>query len=90
MAKLSCSYFLVLMIVFSVCLMVEKTEGKELIKKETTDAGKVCVTTIKEGLDCIKFFCDHDCAAQHKGGLGYCEDDPKVPGPLNCRCAYPC
>ncbi|KAG2319463.1 hypothetical protein Bca4012_054296 [Brassica carinata] len=78
MAKLSCSYFLVLMIVFSVCLMVEETEGK------------VCEITIREGTDCIRSFCSQDCAAQHKGGLGYCVDDPKVPGPLNCRCTYDC
>ncbi|KAF2583045.1 hypothetical protein F2Q68_00006622 [Brassica cretica] len=78
MAKLSCSYFLVLMIVFSVCLMVEKTEGK------------VCEITLKVGTDCIRFFCAQDCAGQYYGGLGYCFDDPKVPGPLNCRCRYDC
>ncbi|RID78278.1 hypothetical protein BRARA_A01122 [Brassica rapa] len=78
MAKLSCSYLLVLMIVFSVCLMVEKTEGK------------VCAVTIIEGKDCKRSFCSRDCAMQHKGGLGFCIDDPEVPGLLNCRCVYDC
>ncbi|CAF1711952.1 hypothetical protein HID58_057278 [Brassica napus] len=79
MAKLSCSYFLVLMIVFSVYLMVEKTEGK-----------KICQTTINKGVDCIRFVCRKDCARQHIGGLAYCFNDPEVPGPLNCRCTYYC
>ncbi|KAF8053433.1 hypothetical protein N665_1415s0010 [Sinapis alba] len=78
MAKLSCSYFLVLLITFSVCLMVKTTEGK------------ICEITIDKEVDCIRFFCGEDCDALHNGGLGYCLDDPKVPGSLNCRCRYNC
>ncbi|KAL0698175.1 hypothetical protein Bca4012_054297 [Brassica carinata] len=77
MAKLSYSYFLVLMIVFSVYLLVEKTEGS------------ICQITIDKGVDCIREVCRKDCAAQHNG-LAYCFDDPEVPGPLNCRCHYYC
>ncbi|KAF8058167.1 hypothetical protein N665_0858s0004 [Sinapis alba] len=76
MAKL-CSYFLVLMIVFSVCLMVERAEGK------------LCQITINKEQNCISFFCMQDCSGLYNG-VGHCLDDPKVPGPLNCRCKYNC
>ncbi|KAF8053432.1 hypothetical protein N665_1415s0009 [Sinapis alba] len=78
MAKLSNSCFLVLMIVFSVYLIVVKTERN------------ICQTTINKEVDCIRFFCRKDCAALHSGGLAYCFDDPEVPGSLNCRCTYYC
>ncbi|CAH8388323.1 unnamed protein product [Eruca vesicaria subsp. sativa] len=74
MAKLSCYYLLVLIIVFSV------------VKAE----GKLCEITLIRGIDCIRLSCAKECAERYKGGLGYCSDDPKVPGPLNCDCVYPC
>ncbi|KAF8053431.1 hypothetical protein N665_1415s0008 [Sinapis alba] len=77
MAKLSCSYFLLLVIVFSVCLMVKETEGM------------LCEITIDQEQDCQRFFCTQDCAMQYNG-IGECLDDPNVFGPRNCRCKYNC
>ncbi|CAN6819645.1 unnamed protein product [Brassica oleracea] len=77
MAKFSCSYFLLLVIVFSVCLMVEKSEGM------------LCEITIDQEQDCEMFFCTQDCA-RHYNGVGECLDDPTVFGPRNCRCKYNC
>ncbi|CAF1710550.1 hypothetical protein Bca4012_007242 [Brassica carinata] len=77
MAKLSCSYFLVLMIVFSMCLMVERAEGK------------LCEITIDKERYCPLSSCVEDCYALYNG-VAHCLDDPNVPGPSNCRCTYNC
>ncbi|CAH8364322.1 unnamed protein product [Eruca vesicaria subsp. sativa] len=78
MAKLSCSYFLVLMIVFSACLMVERAEGK------------LCETTINKEQTCILSSCIQDCYALYNA-VAHCLDDPKIPGhALNCVCKYNC
>ncbi|CAH8314814.1 unnamed protein product [Eruca vesicaria subsp. sativa] len=77
MAKLSCSYFLALVIVFSACLMVERTEGK------------LCEITINKEQTCYLPDCVRDCSALYNA-VAHCIDDPKVPGPLNCRCKYNC
>ncbi|CAN6986536.1 hypothetical protein F2Q70_00013025 [Brassica cretica] len=78
MAKLSCSYFLVLVIIILAFLMVERTEGK------------LCQITINKEQTCIISFCIQDCYALYNG-VGHCLDDPKIPGHnLNCRCKYNC
>ncbi|KAL0698415.1 hypothetical protein Bca4012_054537 [Brassica carinata] len=77
MAKLSCSYFLVLMIVFSMCSMVERAEGK------------LCEITIDKERYCLLPDCVVDCQALYNG-IAHCVDDPKVPGPSNCQCKYNC
>ncbi|VYS64309.1 unnamed protein product [Arabidopsis thaliana] len=77
MAKLSCSYFLVLMLVFSALLMVECDEGKR------------CHTTIDKGNFCDLVDCRLSCFSGYNG-VGKCFDDPKVPGRSNCGCLYNC
>ncbi|ESQ54307.1 hypothetical protein EUTSA_v10027145mg [Eutrema salsugineum] len=77
MAKLSCSYFLVLMLVFSACLMVEIAEGKR------------CHITIDKAMACDLVYCRNSCYTGYNG-VGKCFDDPKVPGRDNCGCLYNC
>ncbi|ESQ54308.1 hypothetical protein EUTSA_v10026870mg [Eutrema salsugineum] len=77
MAKLSCSHFLVLMLVFSACLMVEIAEGK------------LCRLTIDKGTPCNLVDCRFSCYTEYNG-VGKCLDDPKVPGRDNCGCVYNC
>ncbi|CAN8273481.1 unnamed protein product [Cochlearia groenlandica] len=78
MAKLSsCSYLLVIMLVFSACLMVEKVEGKR------------CHITIEKWTACDPVDCRLSCYTGYNG-VGKCFDDPKVRGPSNCGCLYNC
>ncbi|KAG7545747.1 S locus-related glycoprotein 1 binding pollen coat protein [Arabidopsis suecica] len=77
MAKLLCSCFLVLMLVFSAFLMVERVEGKR------------CRLTIDKGNPCYLSDCRLSCYSGYNG-VGKCFDDPKVPGPSNCDCLYNC
>ncbi|KAH0894221.1 hypothetical protein HID58_056650 [Brassica napus] len=78
MGKLSCSYFLVLTIIFSACLMVKRAEGK------------ICEITINKEQTCIHSLCVQDCYALYNA-VAHCVDDPEVPGSnLNCRCKYNC
>ncbi|CAH2077601.1 unnamed protein product [Thlaspi arvense] len=77
MAKLSCSYFLVLMLVFSACLMVERTEGKR------------CHITVDQQMFCESSYCMQTCYSGYNG-VGKCFDDPKVAGSSNCGCTYNC
>ncbi|CAH8274956.1 unnamed protein product [Arabidopsis lyrata] len=77
MAKLSCSYFLVLMLVCSAFLMVECDEGKR------------CHTTIDQANFCDLVDCRLSCFSGYNG-VGKCFDDPKVPGSSNCGCLYNC
>ncbi|CAH2065955.1 unnamed protein product [Thlaspi arvense] len=77
MAKLSCSYFLVLMLVFSACLIVESAEGK------------LCHITVDKRMFCEEVHCRQSCFSGYNG-IGTCFDDPKVAGSLNCGCSYNC
>ncbi|ESQ29061.1 hypothetical protein EUTSA_v10023924mg [Eutrema salsugineum] len=77
MAKLSCSYVLVLMLVFSAFFMFERAEGK------------LCYMTIDKGNSCDPVMCRLLCFTYHNG-VGKCFDDPKVPGPANCGCLFNC
>ncbi|VYS64310.1 unnamed protein product [Arabidopsis thaliana] len=77
MAKLSCSYFLVFMLVFSAILMVERVEGEE------------CRLTIDKATPCHLSDCRLSCYTGYNG-VGECFDDPNVPGPDNCGCRYNC
>ncbi|KFK29485.1 hypothetical protein AALP_AA7G140300 [Arabis alpina] len=75
MAKLP--YLLVLMVVFSAFLMVERAEGKR------------CHLTIDPKTPCVLVDCRLSCYTGYNG-VGKCFDDPKVPGPSNCGCLYNC
>ncbi|KAG7622233.1 S locus-related glycoprotein 1 binding pollen coat protein [Arabidopsis suecica] len=77
MAKLSCSYFLVLILVLSAFLMVERAEGKR------------CHLTIDKATACSLSDCRLSCYSGYNG-VGKCFDDPKVAGPSNCGCIYNC
>ncbi|XP_010447869.1 PREDICTED: defensin-like protein 159 [Camelina sativa] len=77
MAKLSCSYFLVLMLVLSAFLMVERAEGK------------LCHVTIVKEMPCDIVDCRLSCFNGYNG-VGKCFDDPKVGGTQNCGCLYNC
>ncbi|XP_010438314.1 PREDICTED: defensin-like protein 159 [Camelina sativa] len=77
MAKLSCSYFLVLMLVLSVFLMVARAEDKR------------CHLTIKKETPCDLVDCRLSCFSYYNG-VGKCFDDPKVGGPQNCGCLFNC
>ncbi|XP_010438313.1 PREDICTED: defensin-like protein 159 [Camelina sativa] len=77
MAKLSCSYFLVLMLVFSGSLIVERAEGKQ------------CHLTIDKETPCNLVDCRLSCYSGYNG-VGKCFDDRKVKGPSNCGCLYNC
>ncbi|EFH43673.1 low-molecular-weight cysteine-rich 27 [Arabidopsis lyrata subsp. lyrata] len=77
MAKLSFSYFLVLMLVLSAFLMVERVEGKQ------------CRLIIYKATACSLSDCRLSCYTGYNG-VGECFDDPNVPGPDNCGCLYNC
>ncbi|XP_010449547.1 PREDICTED: defensin-like protein 159 [Camelina sativa] len=79
MARLSCSYFLVLMLVFSfsVFLIVERAEGKR------------CHWTIDKEMPCDPVDCRLSCFTGYNG-VGKCFDDPNVRGRYNCGCLFNC
>ncbi|CAN8326448.1 unnamed protein product [Cochlearia groenlandica] len=83
MAKLSCSYCLVLMLVLSGKFIffpfpsIKKLEGKR------------CQKTIDEKMACDPVDCRLSCYSGFNG-VGKCFDDRKVPGPSNCGCLYNC
>ncbi|XP_023635259.1 defensin-like protein 159 [Capsella rubella] len=77
MAKLSFSYLLVVMIVLSAILMVERAEGKR------------CRLTIDKSIPCDLVDCRLSCYAGYNG-VGKCFDDPKVHGRHNCGCLFNC
>ncbi|XP_010511684.1 PREDICTED: defensin-like protein 159 [Camelina sativa] len=77
MTKLSCSYFLVLMLVLSAFLMVERAEGER------------CHMTIDKETPCDLVDCRLSCYTGYNG-VGKCFDDPEVEVPQNCGCLFNC
>ncbi|AEE85612.1 Defensin-like protein 156 [Arabidopsis thaliana] len=77
MAKISCSYFLVLMLVFSVFSLVEKTKGK-----------RHCSTIILPESPCVPQDCVEYCFEEYNGG-GTCIAS-KTGRTTNCMCTYNC
>ncbi|AEE85611.1 putative defensin-like protein 157 [Arabidopsis thaliana] len=77
MAKISCSSFFVLMLVFSVFSLVEKAKGDER-----------CTIIIHPGSPCDPSDCVQYCYAEYNG-VGKCI--ASKPGrSANCMCTYNC
>ncbi|XP_024005722.1 putative defensin-like protein 158 isoform X2 [Eutrema salsugineum] len=74
MAKFSCSYFLIIMLVFSV---VQRAKGQQ------------CTIIIDQKNPCDLVDCRLNCYEGYNG-VGKCIKDTKVGGDPSCVCTYNC
>ncbi|XP_018490569.2 putative defensin-like protein 165 [Raphanus sativus] len=78
MAKQFVFYFMVLMVLFSVLLVVPKTEAQ-----------KRCVKQLMPGTQCLLAKCREVCLGTLKG-FGSCIEKPPGSDKYTCNCVYNC
>ncbi|ESQ32422.1 hypothetical protein EUTSA_v10005578mg [Eutrema salsugineum] len=78
MSKQFVSYSMVLMVLFSVLLVVPKTEAQQRCSKE-----------LEPGTECLLSKCREDCFKQ-LSGFGSCIENPIGSSKYTCNCFYNC
>ncbi|CAN8273484.1 unnamed protein product [Cochlearia groenlandica] len=81
MAKLSCTYFLILMLVFAGNFIFPNTIHKK-------DEGQ-CIIIIGPTTYCVETDCIESCYSGYNG-VGKCIRDTKIGGDPRCVCVYNC